>query len=119
MLVDHGSHVAQSNDVLFRVAVGLKRLTSWTIVEPAHMELSEPSIAMALAQCVAQGADLVVVFPYLLSPGRHVSVDIPRLVEAAAAHYPDLETRIAQPFGLHDLLLKVVIERVTQCLDQE
>ena len=36
------------------------------IVEPAHMELAEPSIATAFARCVERGATTVVVFPYFL-----------------------------------------------------
>ena len=119
LLVDHGSQVVESNELLVRVAEGLRRRSPWKIVEPAHMELAQPSIATALGRCVAQGADLVIVFPFFLGPGRHVGDDIPRLVEGAAAGYPGVETRVAQPLGLHDLLLEVVCDRVTESLERE
>ena len=83
------------------------------------MELAEPSIATALARCAAQKADVVVVFPYFLGPGHHVEVDIPALVKTAASNYPDLQTRIAKPFGLHDLLLEVIRDRVAESLEKE
>jgi hypothetical protein len=41
------------------------------IVELAHMEIAEPSIEVAFARCVEQGATLVAVSPFFLSPGRH------------------------------------------------
>lgn len=45
--------------------------TGRPIVELAHMEISEPSIEVAFARCVEQGATLVAVSPFFLSPGRH------------------------------------------------
>ena len=41
------------------------------IVELAHMEIAEPSIEVAFGRCVEQGATLVAVSPFFLSPGRH------------------------------------------------
>ena len=52
------------------------------------MELAEPSIAEGFADCVRAGATEVVAFPYMLSPGKHVTRDIPRLVAEAARGVP-------------------------------
>ena len=61
-------------------------------VQPAHMELAEPSIATAFDACVAAGATTVVVAPYFLGPGRHWDSDIPALAAAAAAVIPGSAT---------------------------
>lgn len=45
--------------------------TGRPIVEMAHMEIAEPSIEVAFGRCVKQGATLVAVSPFFLSPGRH------------------------------------------------
>lgn len=45
--------------------------TGRPIVEIAHMEIAEPSIEVAFGRCVEQGATLVAVSPFFLSPGRH------------------------------------------------
>lgn len=58
---------------------------NYAIVEPAHMELAEPSILEAFNRCVAQGANYIICHPFFLSPGRHVAEDVPRLVAEAAA----------------------------------
>ena len=59
----------------------------YEIVEPAHMELAEPSIATAYDRCVKRGAQRIVVCPFFLGPGKHWTQDIPRLTaEAAHAH---------------------------------
>jgi len=62
-----------------------RNLTGRPVVFPAHMEIAPPSIADAVASAVAVGATRVVIAPYFLSDGRHMSEDIPALAAAAAA----------------------------------
>lgn len=54
IIVDHGSRISESNRMFEEVA---RRFAGkYEIVEPAHMELAEPSIATAYAAAVARGA---------------------------------------------------------------
>ena len=87
------------------------------IVEPAHMELAEPSIETAFDRCIARGATFVIVHPYFLFPGRHWNKDIPRLCSRAALKH-DIPFLVTAPLGLHPLLTKVVAERIGHCLAQ-
>jgi sirohydrochlorin ferrochelatase len=104
--------------MLEAVAEAYRQRSPWRIVEPAHMELAEPSIATAFARCVEQGAGLVVVFPYFLAPGRHWSEDIPRLVAEAANLYVGKGVRhiVTAPLGLHPLMFSVIDDRIAHCL---
>ena len=58
VIVDHGSRREQSNQMLMEVVRCFNEHTSFSIVEPAHMELAEPTIDGAFSQCVGQGAEL-------------------------------------------------------------
>lgn len=116
VVVDHGSRRQESNDLLLAVAEMFRQQSQLTIVEPAHMELAEPSIDAAFASCVQQGAKLVVVFPYFLSPGRHWSEDIPRLAADAAAKHPGIQHLVTAPLGLHSLIGQVMSDRIATCL---
>ena len=119
VIVDHGSRRAESNELLLEVVEAYRRHSGWPIVEPAHMELAEPSIAAALARCVEQGARRVVVFPYFLAPGKHWHEDIPRLTAEAASAFGELGVSfvVAPPLGLHPLMLGVIDERVREGLE--
>ena len=81
------------------------------LVRCAHMELAEPTIADGVAACVAAGATEVIAFPYMLSPGKHSTRDIPRLVAEAARSYPGLAVRVTPAFGVHASLATVIAER--------
>jgi sirohydrochlorin ferrochelatase len=111
LLVDHGSRLDDANAVLEEIASGVARRRPDAIVEVAHMELAEPSLAAALARCVARGARDVVVCPYFLGPGRHTTGDIPRLVEEARTAHPGVRVAVSAPLGFDDRLVDLVIDR--------
>ena len=118
VIVDHGSRRPESNELLLDVVEAYRRHSGWQIVEPAHMELAEPSIAAAFARCVEQGAKQVVIMPYFLSPGRHWNEDIPRLAAEAASPFAErgVTFLVAPPLGVHPLMLRVIDDRVREGL---
>jgi len=117
VIVDHGSRRGESNQMLVDLVNRFRDgATSYAVVEPAHMELAEPTIAQAFDRCVAAGAKRVVVMPYFLLPGRHWDQDIPRLTAEAAAKHAGVEYLVAAPLGLHPLILQVIESRVERCL---
>lgn len=112
LIVDHGSRLSEANDMLGEMADLIQRMAgSEAVVRYAHMELASPDIAQGFAECVRAGATDVTVFPYMLSPGRHSTSDIPRMVAAAARAFPDVGFSVTPAFGLHEKLAQVVLER--------
>jgi sirohydrochlorin ferrochelatase len=116
ILVDHGSRRDESNELLLEVARQFAVASGLPVVEPAHMELAEPSIATAFARCVERGARTVVVFPYFLLPGRHWHQDIPRLSAEAARNHPGVRYLVTAPFALHPLMNDIISQRIEHCL---
>ena len=118
ILVDHGSKREAANAMLLDVARMYREASGAAIVEPAHMELAEPTIAEAFARCVEQGARRVVIHPYFLSPGRHSTSDIPQLAAEAAAAHPGIEYRVTEPLGLDERMMAVVQRRILEALGE-
>lgn len=74
------------------------------IVEPAHMELADPDIELgiylprrkflshcllkAFERCIEQGAKEIICHPFFLSRGRHVTTDIPEILERVGRKHP-------------------------------
>ncbi len=116
VVVDHGSRRASSNQMLETFVEHFALATKYPIVEPAHMELAEPSIATAFGRCVERGARRVVVMPYFLLPGRHWHQDIPDLTRRAAESHPGVEYLVGSPIGLHPLMTGVIQARLEHCL---
>jgi len=121
IIVDHGSRRPQSNAMLEEVAALFAQRFSalYDVVEPAHMELCEPSIATAYARCVERGATKVIVTPFFLGPGKHWTGDIPRLTADAARNHPGTSYHVTMPLGIDDLILDLLNKRVQFCANHE
>jgi sirohydrochlorin ferrochelatase len=119
IIVDHGSRRAESNQMLEEIAALFARRfqSLYDIVEPAHMELVEPSIATAYANCAKRGATQIVVTPFFLGPGKHWTGDIPRLAADAAQNHPNTTYHVTMPLGIDDLILELLNKRIQFCVD--
>ena len=112
LLVDHGSRRDAANEMMDCMTNLVQAMAGAdVVVRYAHMELAEPSIDVGVKQCVDAGATELVVFPYMLSPGKHSTGDIPRLVAAAAAAHPALDVRVTTAFGVHEKLAELILGR--------
>ena len=116
IIVDHGSKREAANRQLHEVAEAVKRTTGHVIVEAAHMEIAQPSLKDAYAKCVEQGALRVVCHPFFLSPGRHVTEDIPSLLAEAAANFPDVPYVLTLPLGASQAIPSLIAESVAETL---
>jgi len=113
LLIDHGSVKAEANHMLECMGALVQQLAGTeAIVRIAHMELAEPGVEEGFAACVEAGATEVVAFPYMLSPGKHSTRDIPRMVANVAARYPDVRYSVTPAFGVNERLAEAVLERV-------
>jgi sirohydrochlorin ferrochelatase len=119
ILIDHGSRRAESNDQLLEVVDAYRQHSGCAIVEPAHMELAEPSLATAFARAVGRGARRVIIVPYFLAPGRHWQEDIPQLAAEAATPFPAIEWAVAAPLGIHPKMLENIDQRVCDALGRQ
>ena len=115
IIVDHGSRREESNRLLERLASAFQEHSGMPIVEPAHMELAEPSIATAFGRCIEKGAERIVVFPFFLGPGRHWDEDIPRLAAEASTRCGGVPYLVTAPLGLDELMLRLISKRIDQC----
>lgn len=61
-----------------------------------------------------QGAREVLMLPYFLSAGRHVTDDLTTFREELAATHPGVAFRLCAPIGLHPLIVDVVLDRLSE-----
>jgi sirohydrochlorin cobaltochelatase len=112
LLIDHGSKRTEANEMLAAVRDMIQdQAGPEVLVEHSHMELAEPTIEQGIAACVGRGATEIIAFPYMLSPGKHSTRDIPRMVAAASANFPGVTCTVTPAFGVHEKLGEVVLER--------
>ena len=111
VVIAHGSRTDGANVAHQELATGLQTRVGHPVIA-AFLELATPSIVDGIDQAVATGAQVVVVVPYFLHPGRHQSEDVPRLVDEARRTRPDVDVRLLDLFGADPELLDVLASQV-------
>jgi sirohydrochlorin ferrochelatase len=97
LVVAHGSRRAASNQEIFDILS--TKTTHYISISAAFLELATPSISEGVDFCVKNGATEVVVLPYFLSAGRHVSEDIENALAPKRLEYPQLTITIKPHIG--------------------
>lgn len=111
LIVDHGSKRAEANETLVQLTEMIRALRPGLTVHYAHMQFAPPTVADGIEACVADGADEIVIHPYLLTPGTHATRDIPALATNALAKHPGVRIRVTEALGLDGKIAEVVLAR--------
>jgi sirohydrochlorin cobaltochelatase len=114
LLVGHGSLRAGAGAAMIRLAGRVREAGVAPIVAAGFLNYSRPTFAEALKRCVARGATAVVVQPYFLVPGKFVREDVPGALRVARSAYPRIRFALAQPFGDHPALARLVLKRAAE-----
>ena len=111
LVVAHGSRREASNEEVRRLCERIRNEdgVAFERVEAAFLELAQPLIPEGIGRCIAAGASEVVVMPYFLSAGRHVSEDIPAEVEKARLQHPHVAIHLAPYLGAADAVAKLIV----------
>jgi precorrin-8X/cobalt-precorrin-8 methylmutase len=115
ILIGHGSPKKDANrlgiiaDMLHRT---LHPGCTGECVTVAYMEFAEPSIPEALDGEARRGAKRIIVHPFFLNAGVHVTKDIPKMISEAESRHPGVEFVYTEPLGVHEKLVQVVVERI-------
>lgn len=110
LIIAHGSRRMASNDEVREVAKKFDRQKhGFDKVTSAFLELDEPSIPQGLINAIEQGAREIIVLPYFLSAGRHVSEDIPAEVASVQKNHPNISIKIAPYLGASDRMPEILL----------
>lgn len=112
LVVAHGSRRAASNDEVRTLCQQLKQLDNpFVEISCAFLELAEPSIPEGLQALIANGATEIVVMPYFLSAGRHVTADIPAEIEPVKQQSPQVKISIAPYLGAAEQIGAILLKQ--------
>lgn len=87
LVLVHGSPRPESNEDMYRVVELVRRSGTHPIVEVGFLDVNQPDIPAAILACVERGATSIIAVPYFLHSGRHVTIDIPDLLEEGSRRH--------------------------------
>jgi len=101
LIVAHGSRLEASNQEVWDLTERVEALAEgrYLSVKCAFLELAEPSIPAGIGDSIANGVEQLLVLPYFLSAGRHVSQEIPEILAREREAYPGVEIELLPHLG--------------------
>ena len=118
VLLAHGSRDAEWRAPFDQLTADAQASLSSVAVRLAFLQLAEPTLEEIVAEANCARADTITVHPLFMAQGRHVNVDIERLMNDLSEVYPELELKLRTHIGsdarLWTLMREIVIESFSQ-----
>lgn len=101
IIVAHGSRKASSNEEVKALGENLKSLQDkrYDLVIPAFLEFANPSLEESILSCIDKGTSEIVILPYFLASGNHVTRDIPEVVQKIQSSHPQVKIILKEHLG--------------------
>lgn len=118
LVMVHGTPRPESNGDMYRVVDRVRGSGRFEIVEVGFLDLNEPDIPTAIERCVAAGASEIAAVPYFLHSGRHVTRDLPHLLDDASQRHPDVKITMGDFIGSRPEITRALTDRFREALKQ-
>ena len=119
VILCHGSRGEQGSvevaETLKRLSEGVKSLLAPGVeVIGAALQFNHPTLEEAVASLAGWGVERIVIVPYFLFTGRHITEDIPELIEKFKRTYPKVQFIAASTLGNDEPLIARVARRIQE-----
>ena len=114
ILLGHGSRVKDAGKQMERVARALEESYGMDFVDTCYLSRLGPHFPEVFEGVVKRGAKTVIVIPYFLHGGMHILLDIPEMMQSAAAAHPKVKVILGKNLGFDALLVELVHKRIEE-----
>jgi precorrin-8X/cobalt-precorrin-8 methylmutase len=123
IILAHGSRgergMVEVLETLRSLAEGVKLLIPTEVeVIGAALQFNQPTLEEAVETLAGHGAQRIIVMPYFLFSGRHITEDIPKLIEKLEHRYPEIQFTVASTLGADELFTGLVAKRIRECMPE-
>ncbi|HVR44184.1 MAG TPA: CbiX/SirB N-terminal domain-containing protein [Thermoanaerobaculia bacterium] len=116
LLLAHGSPRPEASADVFAAAEAVRARGRFDAVEVGFLECNHPDVPAAIERCAALGAGEIIAVPFFLLGGRHLTHDLPELLEQAERRHPSIRIRMADSVGRERTLGRIAGERAAEAL---
>lgn len=110
VLVAHGSRRDASNEEVKALGEALKAVQKehYEVVETSFLEFASPSLEQSLKALISQNIGHIVILPYFLASGNHVTKDIPHIITSIQTSYPKVTITLKEHLGSNPAMVSLL-----------
>lgn len=114
IILSHGSKLKKAN-VSLRVTVeAIKKKTGLNTIVPAYLQFYQPNLEKSVKGLITKGAQTVIIIPFFLFSGNHVTRDIPQIIGKERAKYPKVNFIYTRNLGEDTRITDIVSDMVEE-----
>ncbi len=101
IIVAHGSRKSSSNEEVETLGEKVRALKhkEYAFVMTSFLEFAAPSLEESILLCIKKGISEIVILPYFLASGHHVTHDIPEVINTMRIAHPQIEIILKSHLG--------------------
>lgn len=108
ILFAHGARDPEWAAPLRRVQAAVRDRAAGLPVELAFLEFMSPTLADCASGLIAGGANKILVLPMFIARGGHLKRELPEMLTALRATYPDVEFALGDAIGEHEAVVRAM-----------
>ena len=110
IIVAHGSRKDSSNEEVKALGekVGSLLDKRYAFVMTSFLEFADPSLEDTILSCIEKGVREIVILPYFLASGNHVTRDIPEVLQKIQASHPQVKITLKEHLGSSPGMVKLL-----------
>ena len=114
LIVSHGSKHEEPLETFKKLVMHVRNKNKFDKVMYAFLQFTEPSIEESILDMYNNSIRNVVVMPYFLFKGIHLTRDVKEIIDIAKSQYSDMNITLAEPLGYDEILVDLIIHRAKQ-----
>lgn len=116
IILGHGSKLKQANQTILKVIRTIRKRRRNDRIEPAYLQLSKPALHTSVKKLVGNGYKKIIIVPFFLFAGNHVSRDIPKIIAKEASLYKEIKFVYARNIGQDPRISGIVLDCIEKAL---
>jgi sirohydrochlorin cobaltochelatase len=112
LLIGHGTRDNEGRQTFLDFATAYQEFDRSRPVIPCFLELTEPTIAQGVEQCLAAGYTEMAALPLLLFAARHSKFDVTNELDRIRQQHPEVKYHYGRHLGITPLLLDLWRDRL-------
>jgi len=112
IILFHGSRADGSTETARTIAEFVRKRGGYDTVTTAFLQNVRPGLSDAIRDSAAHNIEKIVVVPFFLQLGMHVTKDIPALVSEARRRHPGVQIELTRAVGAHPQMADIVLDLI-------
>lgn len=114
IFVAHGSKKEESNEEFIQLVENISHKDkTYSLKKAAFLELATPDIKSVATEFIIKGAREIAFYPYFLNSGKHVTRDLPRIIEELQQEHKYVMFKLLPHFGKSKKIEEIILEDIT------